>query len=98
MFERRLTRFEKAKIVAARYMMLIRGAPPLVDPSGKDAKEIAYEELVTRKLPLTLIRLRQTKEGFSKELVNLRDIEIIEEDELGEIRCSRALKGRFLPL
>ncbi|GEM_PF-4584234 len=89
MFERRLTRFEKTKIIAARYMMITRGAPPLVDPKGKDAKEIAYEELMTRKLPLTLIRLVQSKDGIKKVLVNLRDIEILDEEQLGEIRCSR---------
>lgn len=55
----RLTRFEKARIVAARALQLSLGALPLIDIKELgtvDPIEIAMEELRRGVLPITLIR------------------------------------------
>ena len=54
----RLTRYEKARIIAARALQLDLGAIPLIDVSKlpKDPVEIAKEELRSGVLPFTLIR------------------------------------------
>ena len=54
----RLTRFEKARIIAARALQLYLGALPLIDISNlpKDPVEIAREELRRGVLPITLMR------------------------------------------
>lgn len=54
----RLTRYEKARIVAARALQLSLGAIPLIDLSNvmKDPVVIAIEELKRGLLPMTVIR------------------------------------------
>ncbi|MCD6323612.1 MAG: DNA-directed RNA polymerase subunit K [Desulfurococcales archaeon] len=54
----RLTRYEKARVIAARALQLELGAFPLVDVSNlpKDSVEIAKEELKKGVLPFTLVR------------------------------------------
>ncbi len=54
----RLTRYEKARIVAARALQLSLGAMPLIDVSNmpKDPVMIAIEELKRGLLPMTIIR------------------------------------------
>jgi len=54
----RLTRYEKARIVAARALQLSLGAMPLIDIKGlpKDPVEIAKEELKRGVLPITVVR------------------------------------------
>lgn len=54
----RLTRYEKARIVAARALQLSLGAIPLIDVSNmtKDPVVIAIEELKRGLLPMTVIR------------------------------------------
>ncbi len=54
----RLTRYEKARVVAARALQLDLGAIPLIDISSlpKDPVEIAKEELRRGVLPITLVR------------------------------------------
>lgn len=54
----RLTRYEKARIVAARALQLSLGAMPLIDVSKlmKDPVVIAIEELKRGLLPMTVIR------------------------------------------
>lgn len=54
----RLTRYEKARIVAARALQLSLGAIPLIDVRNlpKDPVVIAIEELKRGLLPITVIR------------------------------------------
>lgn len=54
----RLTRYEKARIVAARALQLSLGAMPLIEVSNmpKDPVMIAIEELKRGLLPMTIIR------------------------------------------
>ena len=87
MFEKRLTRFELTKIVAARYMMLLRGAPPLVKVEGDDLMEAAKREILERKLPLTIIRIVSVGSKFETKRISLEDIEEISQE--GELRCLR---------
>lgn len=55
---RRLTRFERARIIAARSLQLAMGAPPLIDVSNlpKDPNAIAEKELELGVLPITVVR------------------------------------------
>lgn len=54
----RLTRYEKARIIAARALQLSLGAIPLIDVKNiaKDPVIIAMEELKRGLLPITVIR------------------------------------------
>lgn len=52
----RLTKYEHARIIGARALMLSMGAPPFVDPTGKNAFQIAEEELRNRLLPIIIRR------------------------------------------
>ncbi len=54
----RLTRYEKARIIAARALQLSLGAMPLIDIKNlpKDPVEIAKEELKRGVLPITVVR------------------------------------------
>ncbi len=60
----KLTRFEKARIIAARALQLQLGALPLIDISNlpKDPIEIAREELRRGILPMTLVRRKPNGE------------------------------------
>ena len=54
---KKLTRFEKARILGARAIQISRGARPLVDiTESLDPSDIAYEELKAGVLPLDVIR------------------------------------------
>ncbi len=55
----RITKYELARIVAARAKQLVMGAKPLVDPKevgSYDPVVIAYEEVKRRLLPFIVIR------------------------------------------
>ena len=55
-----LTRYEKARIIAARMYQLYMGAPPLIDPSRigtEDLYTIAYEEVRHGILPVSIYRV-----------------------------------------
>ncbi|RLG72696.1 MAG: DNA-directed RNA polymerase subunit K [Methanobacteriota archaeon] len=56
--ERKLTRFEKARIIGARALQIAMGAPILVDPPDNvsDPIEIALLELERGVIPLTIRR------------------------------------------
>ena len=55
--EKKLTRFESARILGARAIQISMGAKPLVDiKDSLDPIDIAYEELKAGVLPLDVIR------------------------------------------
>lgn len=57
MTAKKLTRFEKAKLLGARAIQISMGAKPLVDLEGSlDPIDIAYKELQANVLPLDVIR------------------------------------------
>jgi DNA-directed RNA polymerase subunit K/omega len=52
-----LSKYEKVKIIGVRAVQLMRGAEPLVKWEGEfDAKQVATQELMERKLPFMLAR------------------------------------------
>lgn len=55
---RRLTRFERARVIGLRALQLTLGAPPLIDLGDApwDPLEVATRELENRLLPLSLRR------------------------------------------
>jgi len=56
-WDRRLTRFELARVLGARALQISLGAPVLVKTSGKEfALEIAKRELMDGKVPMVVIR------------------------------------------
>lgn len=57
MTAKKLTRFEKARLLGARAIQISMGAKPLVDLEGSlDPIDIAYKELQANVLPLDVIR------------------------------------------
>ena len=55
--EKKLTRFEKARLLGARAIQISMGARPLVEiKESLDPIDIAYEELKAGVLPLDVIR------------------------------------------
>ena len=58
--EKKLTRFERARILGARAIQISMGAKPLIDkkdyPDSLDPIDIAYQELKAGVLPLDVIR------------------------------------------
>ena len=55
--EKKLTRFEKARLLGARAIQISMGAPPEVEiKDSLDPIDIAYEELKAGVLPLDVIR------------------------------------------
>ena len=81
----RLTRYEKARIIAARALQLSLGAMPLIDISSlpKDPVEIAKEELRRGVLPITLVRYKPSGE---KELVPVNVLLELEKKIFGRIQ------------
>lgn len=58
----RLTRFEVARIIAARALQISLGAPVLIKTEKKDPTEIAKEEFKRNVIPLTIKRILPNKE------------------------------------
>ena len=55
--EKKLTRFERARILGARAIQISMGAKPKVEIGDSlDPIDIAYEELKADKLPLEVIK------------------------------------------
>ncbi len=55
-----LTRYEKARLVAARMYQLYMGAPPLIDPATvgtEDLYTVALEEVLRGVLPVSIYRV-----------------------------------------
>lgn len=70
-----LTKYEKVKIIGIRTVQLARGAEPVVEWEGEfDAKKIAIQELMERKLPFMISR--KLPNG-SREYYRLDDLIII---------------------
>jgi len=53
---RKLTKYERARIVGARALQLTLGAPPLIKITTRDPIEIAEEELKLGVLPMIIRR------------------------------------------
>jgi DNA-directed RNA polymerase subunit K len=51
-----MTRFEKARLIAARAEQIQNGSPVLVETSNSDSIVIAEEELRTGKIPISIRR------------------------------------------
>jgi DNA-directed RNA polymerase subunit K len=51
-----LTRFEKTRILSARALQLVMGAPILIKTSATDPKDIARQEFEADVLPITVKR------------------------------------------
>jgi len=51
-----MTRFEKARLIAARAEQIQNGSPVLVETSNHDAIVIAEEELIAKKIPIAIRR------------------------------------------
>ena len=69
---RRLTRYERARIISARALQLSLGAPPLIDLSQLktlDTLDIAKRELELGLLPVTIARRIP---GKKKQLVPIK--------------------------
>ena len=67
--EKKLTRFERARILGARAIQISMGAKPLVDiKDSLDPIDIAYEELKAGVLPLDVIRDEQIFSIYSHNL------------------------------
>jgi len=68
---KRLTRFERARIISARALQLSLGAPPFIDLSGipKDPIFIAEKELEEGLLPITVARWLR---GGVKQLIPVK--------------------------
>jgi len=73
----KLTRYEKARIVAARALQLDLGAIPLIDIANlpKDPIEIAKEELRRGVLPITLVRRKPSGEEELIPVTKLIELE-----------------------
>lgn len=61
--EKRLTRYEKARIIGARSLQLAYGAPSTIKiPEGvMDPMEIAKLELMERRMPIKIVRVSKGK-------------------------------------
>ena len=81
----RLTRFEKARVIAARALQLSLGALPLISRENlpKDPIDIAKEELRAGVLPITLIRRKPSGE---EELIPVNKLIEIERKIFGEVK------------
>ncbi|AFH42981.1 DNA-directed RNA polymerase subunit K [Fervidicoccus fontis] len=68
---KKLTRFERARIIGARALQLSMGAPPFIDVSNlpKDPIIIAEKELEMGVLPLTIVRWLR---GEVKQLIPVK--------------------------
>lgn len=51
-----MTRYEKARLIAARAEQIQNGSPVLVETSNHDAILIAEEELIAKKIPIAIRR------------------------------------------
>jgi len=80
----RLTRFEKARIIAARALQLALGALPLISITDglNDPVEIAKRELQQGVLPITLVRRRP---GGEEELIPVGKLIELEKRIFGRV-------------
>lgn len=87
----RLTRYEKARIVAARALQLSLGAVPLINirEFSKDPVVIAMEELRRGLLPITVVRRRPTGEV---ELIPVNKLVEVERRLFGRVYGLEALE------
>ena len=57
MESKRLTKYEKAKVIGVRATQLENGAKPNIDPRGEtNARRIAQLELLQGKMPINVVR------------------------------------------
>jgi len=58
--DKEYTRYERARIVGARALQILMGAPVLIKTESIDPLEIALEEMRLRVVPITVKRDRRT--------------------------------------
>ncbi len=79
---KRLTKYEKTRIVAARALQLAMGAPPLIDISSlqnKDPVIIAEKELILGVLP---ILIKREKPNGEYQLIPLKVLAEVEREKV----------------
>lgn len=74
-WNKRLTRFEMARVLGARALQISLGAPLLVKIKEFDPWEIAKKELIDGKMPLVVVR--RYPDG-STERIELSDKDVLE--------------------
>jgi len=83
---KRLTKYEKARIIAARALQLAAGAPPLIDISKIESKDpivIAYLELLAGVLPLLIKRVKPNGEY---QLIPVKVLVEVEKEKLNRLQ------------
>ena len=72
---KKLTRFERARIIGARALQISMGAPVLIDTPDniKDPLEIAVLEFKKRAVPMTIVRSVKGKGTFT---INMNDVDL----------------------
>jgi DNA-directed RNA polymerase subunit K/omega len=84
---KRFTKYEKARVVAARALQLAAGAPPLIDVSkieSRDPVVIAYHELLSGVLPLLIKRVKPSGEY---QLIPVKILAEVEKDRVGRLQA-----------
>jgi len=82
---KRLTKYERARIIAARAMQLAMGAPPLIDVSklkSRDPIIIAEQELLAGILP---ILIKREKPNGEYQLIPLKILTEVEQKKVKKI-------------
>ncbi|WP_438839344.1 DNA-directed RNA polymerase subunit K [Ignisphaera cupida] len=85
---KRLTKYEKARIISARALQLAAGAPPLIDVSMLESKDpviIAYYELLAGVLPLLIKRVKPNGEYQLIPVRILSDVENMRIEKVKEL-------------
>ncbi|GEM_PF-101985 len=83
---KRFTKYEKARIVAARALQLAAGAPPLIDISkigSRDPVVIAYYELLAGVLPLLI---KRAKPNGEYQLIPIKILAEIEKEKVKQLQ------------
>ncbi|MEL9939503.1 MAG: DNA-directed RNA polymerase subunit K [Ignisphaera sp.] len=83
---KRLTKYEKARVISARAIQLALGAPPLIDVTKLELKDpviIAYHELLAGVLPLLIKRVKPNGEY---QLIPLQLLARVERNRIEKIK------------
>lgn len=83
---KRLTKYEKARVISARAIQLALGAPPLIDVTKLELKDpviIAYHELLAGVLPLLIKRVKPNGEY---QLIPLQLLANVERNRIEKIK------------
>ena len=74
---KKLTRFERARIIGSRALQISMGAPVLgkVSDEIKDPTKIAVQEFKQKVVPMTVVRRAEGKESI---IININEIDLEE--------------------